>query len=537
MKRSRHAKYNAKKRALKTSMQIQDANSSPSQTIAFDLIQQQTQDDVSSSSVSSSSPVEVKTNIVFNPLQHRTQGGSKDLSTSDKVRYIKNEWSSVPLCDSCRISSNVTSTISIIKDVSAMDLLIECLIRESRLSKNNLNEIPEIPLEFYNLAKSITEPTNDQLINDNEDMWIEFGQWLKLKEPFSKRDVCQHLKSQWKRLSHAAEIRNSKIEEISEIEEKKTIIEKNKMIVSAQDNNIKNFRYVTNSECIVDSCDKTLVHLDELDDFNAVIEATKAINSYYFHMLDNPIHRSRSFWKNLAERFGAFISYGDLPYTSSDTASSHNIDHQDCVNDLLFALQPISNSVNRFVNKYYEHYYTKLSKLTMGPFVPRTFGIFPTIAINFNVISNYHWDSNDDPNGLCFLVALGDFEGGELCFPQLQILVKLKPGQIVAFPSYLLLHGNLPIIRGIRFSIVYFVHANFLSKKFEDFHKNNDNDTIIKIQDLYNSQGHNPKRISLKKAQQFQIEEESSENLTDKRRYKDDLIRGRRGLRHEDLLE
>ncbi|UZO15186.1 uncharacterized protein OCT59_006619 [Rhizophagus irregularis] len=455
-------------------MQVQDTNSS-SQTIAFDLIEQQTQDDVSSSSVSSSSPVEVKTNIIFNPLQHRTQGGSRDLSTSDIVRYMKNEWSSVPLCAFCRISSNVT-TISIMKDISVMDLLIECLIRESRQSKNN-NDIPEIPLEFYNLAKSITESTNDQLMNNNNDMWIKFGQWLELKKPISKSDVHQHLKSQWKRLSHAAEIRNS-----------------------------KNFRYVTNSECIVDGCGKTLVHLDGLDDFNAVIEATKAINSYYFHMLDNPIHRSRSFWKNLAERFGAFISYGDLPYTTSDTASSHNIDHQNCVNDLLFALQPISNSVNRFVNKYYEHYYTKLSKLTIGPFVPRTFGIFPTIAINFNVISNYHWDSNDDPNGLCFLVALGDFEGGELCFPQLQILVKLKPGQIVAFPSYLLLHGNLPIIREIRFN-------------------------------LYNSQGHNPKRILLKKAQQFQIEEESSENSTDKRRYKDDLIKGRRGLRHEDLLE
>jgi len=83
------------------------------------------------------------------------------------------------------------------------------------------------------------------------------------------------------------------------------------------------------------------------------------------------------------------------------------------------------------------------------------------IAINFNVISKYHWDSNDDPNGLCFLITLGDFEGGELVFPQLQIVVKLKPGQIVAFPSYLLLHGNLPITKGIRFSIVYFVHESF----------------------------------------------------------------------------
>jgi predicted 2-oxoglutarate/Fe(II)-dependent dioxygenase YbiX len=123
------------------------------------------------------------------------------------------------------------------------------------------------------------------------------------------------------------------------------------------------------------------------------------------------------------------------------------------------------------------------------------------------------------------LVALGDFEGGELCFPQLQILVKLKPGQIVAFPSYLLLHGNLPIVRGIRFSIVYFVHKNFLSKKFENLYNNANNDTFIEIQDLYNAQGHNPKQISLKKTQQFQIEEDSSEksekNKTDKRRYKD----------------
>ncbi|POG53454.1 hypothetical protein GLOIN_2v1489550, partial [Rhizophagus irregularis DAOM 181602=DAOM 197198] len=145
MKRSRHTKYNAKKRLQKTSMnfiikqQVQDTNSS-SQTIAFDLIEQQTQDDVSSSSVSSSSPVEVKTNILFNPFQHRTQGGSRDLSTSDIVRYMKNEWSSVPLCAFCRIFSNVT-TISIMKDISVMDLLIECLIRELRQSKNN-NDIP-----------------------------------------------------------------------------------------------------------------------------------------------------------------------------------------------------------------------------------------------------------------------------------------------------------------------------------------------------------------------------------------------------------
>ena len=73
------------------------------------------------------------------------------------------------------------------------------------------------------------------------------------------------------------------------------------------------------------------------------------------------------------------------------------------------------------------------------------------------------------PEGLCFLAALGDFEGGELCFPQLQIVVKLKPGQVVTFSSYLLLHGNLLITRRIRFSIIYFVLKVFYLKTLKIF--------------------------------------------------------------------
>ncbi|CAG8675726.1 19520_t:CDS:2, partial [Racocetra persica] len=54
-----------------------------------------------------------------------------------------------------------------------------------------------------------------------------------------------------------------------------------------------------------------------------------------------------------------------------------------------------------------------------------------------------------------------DFEGGELCFPQLQVVVHLLSGQVVAFASRILLHGNFTVIKGIRHSIVYFVHNSF----------------------------------------------------------------------------
>ena len=153
----------------------------------------------------------------------------------------------------------------------------------------------------------------------------------------------------------------------------------------------------------------------------------------------------------------------------------------------------------------------KLSKLSWGPFAPKPFGIFPMIAINFNITSNYHWDEKDEPNGLCFLVALGDFEGGELHFPQLQIVVKLRPGQVVAFPSCLLLHGNFKVTKGIRFSIVYFVHMNFFhqyrhfDKLYEECEREKNANIIRPLEDLYKA----PSKplIILKNPKNFQIEE------------------------------
>ena len=230
---------------------------------------------------------------------------------------MENEWLSEPLCPSCSKPSNVT-TVVINQDISVEeDLLIECLIRES-----SENTVDEIPSEFYKLAKSITKPTNDrstkddQLIITDKQMWINFGQWLGLNKPITRRDVRRHLKLTWRRLEHAVEVRKTKAseipEEIEEIKGKGSVATKNKIIASAQNNKIENFRYVTNPECIVDKHNRTLVHLGNLDDYNAVSKATEAINSYYFHMIAHPIHRSKSFWKNLAERFGAFINYTTL---------------------------------------------------------------------------------------------------------------------------------------------------------------------------------------------------------------------------------
>ncbi|RHZ56224.1 hypothetical protein Glove_405g3 [Diversispora epigaea] len=77
---------------------------------------------------------------------------------------------------------------------------------------------------------------------------------------------------------------------------------------------------------------------------------------------------------------------------------------------------------------------------------------------HYGAYSNYHWDSLDVSNCLCCLIPLGNFQGGDLYFPQFHVHVPLQPGQVVAFDSHHLLHSNLPLISGIRHSIIYFVH-------------------------------------------------------------------------------
>jgi hypothetical protein len=360
---------------------------------------------------------------------------------------------------------------------------METLLREARCNDSNPLELAQIPFDFLSLINTeiISETNNidnSSVVNDksnNKRLWVALGRWLGLKReegPLKRKHVKQHLRLKWGKLKHSLDIKNNKnFQSISQNATKiKTRREKAQHIVLARSDfrllnklvhdKLVHIHYISQPECVTDSSGCTLVHLGQID-INAVMLATNAINNYYFHTLNNSSHQSDNFKKNFAECFEAYTLNNLLPFTSSDTASTHNFNHQTCVNDLIQGLKPLSNSVNQFVRDHYQDLYMKLENLTWGPFASRLFGIFPMISINYNIISDYHWDENDNPNSLCFLVALGDFEGGELCFPELEIVVQLKLGQVVAFPSRLLLHGNLKFTKGIRHSVVYFVHNTF----------------------------------------------------------------------------
>lgn len=76
---------------------------------------------------------------------------------------------------------------------------------------------------------------------------------------------------------------------------------------------------------------------------------------------------------------------------------------------------------------------------------------FLSLVVNLNVATLAHRDKQD--KSLCVVLAVGEFEGGELCLYEPGLALPLRNGDFVAFPSSRVTHFNLHFT-GRRASIV-----------------------------------------------------------------------------------
>ncbi len=148
--------------------------------------------------------------------------------------------------------------------------------------------------------------------------------------------------------------------------------------------------------------------------------------------------------------------------------------------------------MNNYFKNIYPELYTKMKKLDLGPNVPKSFRTFLTVAINYNTISSFHWDLKDHPNTLCVVCSLDSFEGRQLVFPELKLVIHAKQEQAIAFQSHILLHGNLNVFTDNRHSVVFFIHStcikqtrpfsklNLVWDSNNNHNNNNDNDNYNK---------------------------------------------------------
>ncbi|RIB03520.1 hypothetical protein C2G38_2224819 [Gigaspora rosea] len=186
---------------------------------------------------------------------------------------------------------------------------------------------------------------------------------------------------------------------------------------------LEGYYHVFNPQYFRNSFDEVVVDFFNLVKPTSEEDTIVVVDKYYSHNLnkDNKLHKSKEFKKGLVEHFGAFTGNNNEPYTTANTVSNHCSEHRKCVQELISGLQHYL-VVNSYLQETYPAIYAKMAKLDLGPNVLKSFGAFPTIVINFNVIS------------------------GQLVFPELKLIIYAKEGQAIAFRSNILVHSNLPII-------------------------------------------------------------------------------------------
>lgn len=65
---------------------------------------------------------------------------------------------------------------------------------------------------------------------------------------------------------------------------------------------------------------------------------------------------------------------------------------------------------------------------------------FLGVASLRNILSHNHKDAGDNCDGWAAMTCVGDFTGGELCFPDLDVKLRYLPGDVILFRASMLQH-------------------------------------------------------------------------------------------------
>jgi hypothetical protein len=77
-------------------------------------------------------------------------------------------------------------------------------------------------------------------------------------------------------------------------------------------------------------------------------------------------------------------------------------------------------------------------------------GPFFALAVKESGSGLIHIDWNDNRAIFAYIFAVGDWEGGEFCIPQLGIKIPIRPGQVLAVLARVVAHFSAPVTTGRR---------------------------------------------------------------------------------------
>ncbi|KAG0345030.1 hypothetical protein BG005_001498 [Podila minutissima] len=127
--------------------------------------------------------------------------------------------------------------------------------------------------------------------------------------------------------------------------------------------------------------------------------------------------------------------HGQIPQPQPPEPSpqGHNLDQSRLLR-LVRAIQMVEKGIiARHLKYLFPTLYEKYHGLQFG--TPRLFDAVATVALSMDVSPRLHHDKAHTKHGFCWIVACGDFVGGDLCIPELGKRVVMRPGTVVAIRS------------------------------------------------------------------------------------------------------
>jgi len=81
-----------------------------------------------------------------------------------------------------------------------------------------------------------------------------------------------------------------------------------------------------------------MIDFFELTDLIVAEKTNIVVDSYYYHTLENSSYQSNNFKNDFTEYFGSFTDSNLEPYITKNTVTSHCLDHQEYVQNLIQSL-------------------------------------------------------------------------------------------------------------------------------------------------------------------------------------------------------
>ncbi|TCD59939.1 hypothetical protein EIP91_011029 [Steccherinum ochraceum] len=137
-----------------------------------------------------------------------------------------------------------------------------------------------------------------------------------------------------------------------------------------------------------------------------------------------------------------------VPYASKEITNNPQL-----FDDLSIVLEDVFHHVDHTMKRHYPGIYHELSvtaeALPMREDCPAH--PFTGFVLNINVVTKAHRDKQDKK--VCLVIAIGRFTGGAICLHELGLVIPLRQGDCVMFPSGKITHYNLHYF-GSRLSVV-----------------------------------------------------------------------------------